>query len=360
MAGDTDFDLAEIYDELLNGVHTSGVLETWDIMPHIDLSREWWNQDANVMFRIGDQQYAAVGDFNLSMYSKSYLYFVNKDLYKSIGFDDNLYELVKSGKWTKDKLLEIAKQGAKDIDGDGKMGDDDQYGLAETTKIHYQMLITGAGYKFVDIGKDGMPYFAVPGNEKMLSMMQELLGDHADTSWYYRESTPMGGVPDAIWEKGRTLFVSSTMWNTEKYRDYNFDIGMIPAPKYDEAQDRYYSITIGGMVTVIPKSIRLDSLDNIGILLEALAADSHYNTLPVYKEVTLQSKYARDEGSAEMVDIIFSSQVYDLGVTIWTNVRSTYMEGVFHKLNDTLVSKTESLSKSIEKSIQKTIDALEK
>lgn len=357
-AGSTDFTLAQIYDMDVNGLNTSGVLLTWDNLPMVNLEKEWWNQDANASFRIGDAQFAAVGDFNLSEYSKSYLYFFNKDLYKSLAFDDDLYQLVRDGKWTKDKMLEIAKSAAKDLNGDGKMDLNDQYGLAETAKIHYQLLITGAGYKYIDVDKDGLPYFTVPGNESLISYMQELIDDHMDTSWYYQSKDANGAVPNEAFQPGNTLFVSSTMWDTEHYRDYNFDIGMLPAPKADEAQDAYYTITIGGLITVIPKTLADSEAENVGILLESLAADSRYTCLPVYKEVTLQSKYARDEGSADMIDIIFDSQTYDLGVTTWGIVRTNFSSGLFQNLNTDLVSQITKMEKSVTKEIQKTIDAL--
>ena len=357
MAGATDFTLAQIYDVMANSLHIAGTLLTWDNLPMINLEAEWWNQDANASFQVNGAQFAAVGDFNLSEYSKSYLYFFNKDLYKSLGYDDDLYQLVRDGKWTKDKMLEIAKDAAKDLNGDGKMDLNDQYGLAETAKIHFQLLITGAGYKYIDVDRDGNPYFTISGNESLISYMQELVDDHTDTSWYYMSEKPNGACPNEAFQPGNTLFISSTMWDTEYYRDYDFDIGMLPAPKADEAQEKYYTITVGGLVTVLPKT--LSDAENVGILLESLAADSRYTCLPVYKEVTLQSKYARDEGSADMIDIIFDTQTYDLGVTTWGDVRTQFSESIFQKLSTDIVSKVTKMEKTITKEIQKTIDALD-
>lgn len=93
--------------------------------------------------------------------------------------------------------------------------------------------------------------------------------------------------------------------------------------------------------------------------MESLAADSRYTCLPAYKEVTLQSKYARDEGSADMIDIIFNSQTYDLGVTTWGEVRTNFSSLIFQKLNSDVVSTVAKYEKSVAKSIQKTIAALE-
>ena len=358
LAGSPSFDVTECYDSQINSMVNSQTLLMWGNIPYLNFEKEWWNEDANSMFRVGNKVYAAVGDFNLSEYSKSYLYFFNKKLYDDLGFKDDLYGIVKEGKWTEDKLLSYCKVSAQDLDGDGVMGEDDQYGLVETTKVHYQMLITGAGYKFVDVDKDGTPYFAVPGNEPLISAMQKFIADHSVKTWYYQQENPNGGIADNIFEKGKSLFVSSTMWNTEKYREYEFDVGMLPAPKLTEEQPRYYTITIGGVVSILPKAMDSERFDNIGILLEALAADSHYFTLPVYKEVTLQSKYARDKGSAEMVDLLFETQVYDLGVTLWSGIRSSFMTNVFHTLNNNISSYLESNRTSFENTIKTTIDLI--
>ncbi len=360
MAGTTDFDVAQIWDQHVNILNTAGVLLTWDNLPMVNLEKEWWNQDANEVFRIHDAQYAAAGDYNLSEYSKSYLYFFNKDLYHKLAYDENLYDLVREGKWTWDTMLKIAKDAGRDLNGDGVMDENDQYGLVETAKIHFQLLITGAGYKYIELDNDGVPYFAVPGNDGLISLMQKLIDDHIDTSWYYKSATPNGGVPNEVFEKGNSLFVSSTMWDTEDYRDYDFDIGLLPAPKWDEAQENYYSITIGGLVSVLPKTMPDADAENIGILLESLAADSRYTCLPAYKEVTLQSKYARDEGSADMIDIIFDSQTYDLGVTVWGDVvRSVLSEQLFQKLDTNVVSRIEKMEKTVAKQIESTMKALE-
>ena len=48
-------------------------------------------------------------------------------------------------------------------------------------------------------------------------------------------------------------------------------------------------------------------------ILEALAAESYHTVTPAYYEKTLVDKYIRDEESEEMIDIILSSHVYDLG-----------------------------------------------
>ena len=56
-----------------------------------------------------------------------------------------------------------------------------------------------------------------------------------------------------------------------------------------------------------------EDAERTGIVLEALAAESYYTVTPAYYEKTLIGKYTRDEESADMIDIILSTRVYDLG-----------------------------------------------
>lgn len=358
MAGDTTYDISQIADDGVNQLLTAGVMSSWDIMPYVNLEADWWNQDANNVFQIGGNQFAAIGDFNLAMYSKSYLYFFNKDMYKNMSYDEDLYKIVKDGRWTAEKLVTLAKDFSIDLNGDGIYNATDQYGLVQTTKVHFSLLITGAGVKFVEFDSEGEPYFAVPQNERSQLVLQHLLELHKDKNWYHRTSTAMGGVEPELFKNGQSLFIAATMWNTETFREFDIDMGMLPAPKYDEAQENYYSITVGGLVSVIPKTMTPERAENVSILLEALSFDSRINTIPVYKEVVLQTKYARDAESAEMIDIIFNSQTYDLGVDIWTKARSTYIEKVFHDMNDVLTSTTESLITIMDTEIKNTVEAV--
>jgi hypothetical protein len=359
MAGDAIYDIGQIGDEYINQLLIANVMLSWDSMPYINLDAAWWNQDANNVFQLHGSQYAAIGDFNLAMYSKSYVYFFNKDMYNDMNYDEDLYTVVKDGRWTADKLVSVAKDFSIDLNGDGVFNKDDQYGLIQTTKVHFSLLVTGAGVKFVDVDSNGVPYFAIPENPRSIAVLQKLLELHTGGDWYFRTSTAMGGVEPELFKNGQSLLIAATMWNTEMFREYDIDIGILPAPKYDEAQENYHSITVGGLVSAIPKTMTPERAENVSILLEALSFDSRINTLPIYKEVVLQTKYARDAESSEMIDIIFNSQTYDLGVDIWTRARSSYIEKVFHDMKDVLASTTESLVPLMESEIQKTVEAVE-
>jgi hypothetical protein len=49
------------------------------------------------------------------------------------------------------------------------------------------------------------------------------------------------------------------------------------------------------------------------MILEDLCAESKYTLKPAYYEINLRGKYARDDESQDMLDIILSNTAHDLG-----------------------------------------------
>lgn len=360
LAGDNLFKIAQINDVGLLSASTVEAITTWDKLPYVNLDAEWWNQSANEAFTILGKQYAAIGDYNLSEYSKAYMLYFNKDIYNELEQEKSVYDMVLDGTWTIDALISTAKQYARDLNGDTKMDDqNDRYGYAACPKVGMSLLIAGSGIKFVVTDKTGMPYFAIPCNETALDKMQKIIDKFKGSeNWYYNAPDAYGSMQDGNFTDGRALFQAASIWQTDTYRALEFDLGMLPAPKFDEKQEDYHSIVAGGVVTAIPKSLSEEEFENVSIILEALAFDSRKNLLPTYKTTVLQGKYARDDESMKMIDIIFDSATYDMGVLAWEKARHTYMTGEFTTFADTLVSTTETLKAQMADDIQTTIDAI--
>ena len=93
-------------------------------------------------------------------------------------------------------------------------------------------------------------------------------------------------------------------------RDYENNYGVVPLPKWDEAQSEYYSVCdAGANVMVIP--ITAQNTEMIGAVVEALSAYSWRTVMPTYCDIVLNRKSARDPESAEMMELILDSRVID-------------------------------------------------
>ena len=85
--------------------------------------------------------------------------------------------------------------------------------------------------------------------------------------------------------------------------------------------------------------------ENIGILLEEITRLTYTDIVPQYKEVLLKSKYSRDAGSADMLDIVFDSLFFDPGILLWSGPLSDkIVQNVFAKNSTAVVSYLTSIA----------------
>ena len=102
----------------------------------------------------------------------------------------------------------------------------------------------------------------------------------------------------------------------------------------------------------VPITLTGDKLSEVGMVLEALAAESHYTLIPEYIETSLKTKNSRDAESADMLDIIINNRVFDpMHIYNFGGFSSDYLG-----LGDTADKNIASWLKSKQKLVQKTID----
>ena len=114
----------------------------------------------------------------------------------------------------------------------------------------------------------------------------------------------------------RSLFFSTAFSGLKKLRAYDVDsiYGIVPLPKASAEQDKYYTHAgVNGAYGIcIP--INVPNPEFSAYMIEALACGGKNHVTPAYYEVALKSRAAKDDGSEEMLDLIFSNVVYDLGI----------------------------------------------
>jgi len=151
----------------------------------------------------------------------------------------------------------------------------------------------------------------------------------SDSALTYQREDWASVRADAMFENNQALFYLQIMELVVRLRAMEIDFGVVPFPKLDTAQQDYFS-TVGswhsGFICV---PIGQEDPARTGAILEALAAESMYTLLPAYYDIALKGKYVRDEESEEMLDLIFSSKVFDLG---WIYQIGGYNENIMNQL----------------------------
>lgn len=300
--------------ELSTGLFASDSFYDLNTLPYLDLSQPWWDSNIVSGLSIGGKLFALLGDITIIDKRATGAILFNKSLAADYNIPD-LYDIVRKNGWTLEKLLSLISGVSTDLDGNSEFTDTDLYGFIGQDSMTVAMYL-GMGGSFAKKDKDDLPYstFGDEHTYKIFDKINKLIydsGEYMHVDWY--------GVPNAVeavqlaFGEGRALFCWNLLQSLDMLRANETDFGVLPVPKYDENQKDYahmVSIHVTGFMTV-PKCV--DNPDRTGIILEALAAESRYTLIPAYYDVMLTQKYVRDDDSAEMLDIVFSSRIYDIG-----------------------------------------------
>ena len=238
----------------------------------------------------------------------------NKAMHENLSLD-NIYSLVREGKWTNDAMLKMCEAAAADVNGDGtRTWQSDNFGLA-TTGMTILGLFYSTGEKLTARDSDGYPILtpdtgrmadAIVSSARILSNanLSVVAGIAPEADVYAMET---------MFEEGRALFYGEVMQCITRMRGSDTDFGLIPWPKLDEAQSGYYNLVHATAAKAVNIPATQRNPEMAGALLEAMAAKSMYTLTPAYFDVSMTYKYMRDEESAEMLSIILGSRCFDLG-----------------------------------------------
>lgn len=361
MSADDSYDVVMLYD--LDVATCFSSLYNWASLPYVQLDEAWWNPEASKMFNIGGVEFSPAGNFSLSVISRAGGYVFNRDMLKQYGME-NPYDAVKEGSWTIDKMYTMAGQCYLDLNGDGKMDTNDSYGIISSPKEQFLRALFGCEVFLITQDDEGYPVFSLYGDEEKYTKMQHIIDLSISTNGFLPGAAPdiHGSAPEysGAFKNGRALFEVSNPKGLASTREYEFDLGFIVCPKWDEVQKNYYSPSFGAEVPIIIKTLPASRTENVGMLLEAMAFHSNFNLIPEYTETLVKTKYARDAETAEMLQLAFDTIYFDFGINVWQETVATpLINGCFFKLNGDFGSKLKSVVKQIEKKTEKYRDIVE-
>ncbi|MBQ4573743.1 MAG: hypothetical protein IJA85_00965 [Clostridia bacterium] len=122
-------------------------------------------------------------------------------------------------------------------------------------------------------------------------------------------SSPAGGL--TMIYNGKMLFtVNSPHHIMLQHRNMEDEYGLLPFPKYDEKQDRYYSYVSQWYPTLgVPGTI--ENPNRAVNILNAMGYNSSELT-DVYVNTIISEKASRDEGSKQSALLALESKFYDI------------------------------------------------
>ena len=305
-AGDKSYDL--LMTHLMHGISTAANGCLYDIagFPNIDLGKPYWSEGATKGLSISHRLYLGLSDLSFSTNENLYCMFFNKGLVQDYGIG-NPYALVQENSWTFDKFNEIIRQGYVDKNGNGKADKEDQFGYISSSAMNF---LWSGGSQIMKKDENDMPY--IEYNTPRTIDIFEKAYDITNNDFTFKTIEWFHADPITMFANGQGIFYSSQLCRVNDLRATEFDFGIMPYPKYDSAQERYYSY-VDGHASMMGIPLNIPNQEWTGMLIEELSYLSYKDILPVYYDVVLNVKMVRDEESVEMLKILFDTKTFDFG-----------------------------------------------
>ena len=297
---------------------TTGLLYDFNSFEAVDLEKSWWNKDLMDSLSYNGANYLGYGDFCLaSTYTIAY----SKDLIDKycldILGDDTIYDVVNNKQWTLDKMMELASKSHDDKNGDGKKDATDVYGISGYFWVPACSFLHSSGLNIAEYNNSKNTYeFTINSGKKtedLISKLKELYNAEYSYFWGPNDAANTNISLQVDLKGNNTLFYLAGTYKLVDLVETDVEFGVLPYPMWDTNQKDYRSLSWNGYM-VVPYNIDVVYGDDMaGETLELLGYYSKPVTTAFYEKL-LGAQVSESPDDADMLDIIWDSQVSDFGM----------------------------------------------
>ena len=315
-SGDDQYDLIICENDKLLGFAQKGELANINALKYVDFDHEAWNKGINEQFTYGNKMYYTSNKFLLQEKHRTWMIWYNRTLAEQLKIG-HLENEVFAGTWTIDKVIEISRTSAANIDGKDGMTSTDQWGFVTSDPYTFAQLAYGCGFRLSNKVSNGYPELIGP-TDQMMAILDKVfeLSSNQNISFFseYRPTADenTAGKGETIFKDGKAVLMGHCIAYLDNVHKLNFKYGVLPNPKYTVEQENYISLPNwkNGHLLAIPASVA--DIDKAGFGLEALAEESVSTTYSAYIDERCKLQDAEDLDMAECLGIIFDNVAWDV------------------------------------------------
>jgi hypothetical protein len=283
---------------------------------YINLEHDAWMDSINDQLIIGGKLFYTSNKFLLQDKIRAYILYYNRDIAKELNLG-HFEDFVFANEWTIDKVIELAKKGTYEFDGQPGMSKYDKWGIGVAENYSFSQFALGAGFRMIERGPDG--YLQLIGaTDEMMKILDKVFSLVRNTDAYYCDQhygTPdYNYCADQMFYYGDLMIFGGGLCMVDYITEVSdFEFGFLPNPKYDEKQELYHATpNLGnGCLLGVPSTV-LDS-EFATYALELISEKSVDTTYTAFVETKCKLQDAIDDDAAKCLDLIFNGMVYDLG-----------------------------------------------
>jgi len=307
MAGSDDYDTVV---DGLNRMSDFTMFYNLDSLSSIDLTADCWDQNANTSLSVGGKRYIAVGDMLTLDKKGTVAILFNKPIATDLHLE-SLYDVVREGRWTLDTFEEMLRLASTDLNGNGQMDRDDQWGFC-CEDFDFGALMFSTGNRFSEKDENDYPTLTMY-TDQSVDCYDRIYNIMNDASVTMNMDTGYGAeVFMKTFTEDRGLFIMLGICTAIEFRYMESDFGILPLPKKDEAQKEYLTTIFTSNSGSVAIPLSSGAPEDNAFLLQAICLASTNTLKPVFYDQVLNGIVTRDEESSEMLDILFAGRVFDL------------------------------------------------
>lgn len=310
-----DYDVFVGHQRFQAELASQGYMKNLSNLEYLDFSQPYWAPDYIDKLSYEGVTYWATGDMANRFIGMAWVNFCNASLWDQYYGDQNLFDIVREGKWTIDKLSSLVEGVYTDANGNGEKDYDDVYGMFLEYGIRAAGLMYASDVLYTSMDSDGVPYISVE-NEHTYSAFEKVHDLLSKNDGVFTEDTDEKAVMKKF-ARDEFLFVVEKLDKLEMdaMREMESDYYVTVLPKYDESQENYITTHYDGVTIIgIPITVSEDNIDAVSATLEVTSSVSHEISLPTYYDSALKNKYSRDKDQAEMIDLIHDTITGDFSL----------------------------------------------
>ena len=314
---------------------TDGYLQDLGAIKEFDFDGEWWDQEILKATTFGGRSYIASGAANLMAFDSMWCLFFNENMMEDHQLEMP-YDLVREGKWTIGELTKYCKAAAS-LNGDESYSWSKDgscvYGISshQNSPEHFwfsagEMTLDTSGDK-PEIILGGDRFFSVMDRLAVLLDGKEGLTLKANNTDFDIEN---GGYV-YVFTVSRAMFMTGEIKAAQLMRSMPDTFGIVPFPKYDEAQDDYITSLVSQLFYfTIPVTSK--NAERTATVYEAMTHESYVSVIPQYYGNVVEQKGLRNEDSIDMLEILRRTREVDVATIFnWSkDIRSALNTMLFN------------------------------
>ncbi|MBQ8439924.1 MAG: hypothetical protein IJX19_04625 [Clostridia bacterium] len=298
------YDALVCYNLVPYALAVQGLAENLYDTAYIDLTAPWWPSAYLGEALYNETIFGLVEGYAYATMRQMTGVFFNNDLIENKGLKSP-YDMVAANEWTLDGMMAMLKGTYEDRNSNGKKDENDFYGASTGYSPQVDGWFYGAGYRWSDFDGEGN-LILLAGDSSIIEFTNRMAEAFSQQDFY-----GVDAVRGTLFKESRAiLYMESVTLADTTLKDQEIRYGIVPAPKRDASQERYYThLTNRHDAWCIPLNAKDN--DNSSAVIECMAYESYRHVDPVYYESCIKLRYASDERLGEMYDLMRESITFD-------------------------------------------------